>query len=178
MTEAKENYRAATGHDLVIDAGTHQGVFLQAEVDAINSVMKDAQELINVKGKGFKGFLPAVFAGQVARKVTETLKGQAEIKLTAPKDFVRNRANRPDDWEDNVIETKFKAPGYVKDQPTSELTTKDGKPAFRLMIPEYYAEGCLACHGEPKGDTDISGGKKEGAKLGDLGGGVSVVIYK
>ena len=36
---------------------------------------------------------------------------------------------------------------------------------------------CLNCHGDPKGELDITGGKKEGGQLGELGGAISVVIY-
>ncbi len=178
IAAAKENYKTSTGHDLVVDPATPLGANLQAELDAIAAVMKEAQPLINEQGKGFKGFLPAVFAGQVAAKTSEALKGKAELKLTAPEEFVRNRANRPDDWEKNVIETKFKSPTWTKDQGFSETAQKDGKAAFRFILPEYYAEGCLACHGEPKGELDITGGAKEGAKLGDLGGAISVTLYQ
>jgi hypothetical protein len=34
----------------------------------------------------------------------------------------------------------------------------------------------LSCHGEPKGQPDVSGYKKEGAKEGDLGGAISVKV--
>ncbi len=44
------------------------------------------------------------------------------------------------------------------------------------MLPLYYGKGCMGCHGEPKGETDVSGYKKEGAKEGDLGGAVSVKL--
>lgn len=178
IAAAKENYKTATGHDLTIDPATKAGEYLQAELDAIAAVMKEAQPLINEQGKGFKGFLPAVFAGQVAAKTSEALKGKAELKLTAPKEFVRNRANRPDEWEENVIENKFKTPAWTKDAGFSEATQKDGKNVFRFILPEYYVEGCLACHGEPKGELDITGGAKEGAKLGDLGGAISVTLYQ
>lgn len=127
IAAAKENYKAATGRDLTVDPATKTGEYLQAELDAIAAVMKEAQPLINEQGKGFKGFLPAVFAGQVAQKTSEALKGKAELKLTAPKEFVRNRANKPDEWEDNVIESKFKSPGWTKDAGFSEMAQKDGK---------------------------------------------------
>ncbi|MZG53965.1 MAG: DUF3365 domain-containing protein [Nitrospinae bacterium] len=52
-----------------------------------------------------------------------------------------------------------------------------GKDAFRLILPEYYKQACLNCHGEPKGSKDITGGKKEGSKLGELGGAISFAIY-
>jgi len=172
LATAKENYKTATGKDL-----DESSVFLKAEIAAVESVMNENQALINESGKGFKGFLPAVFGAQVAKKTTEALAGKAVIKLTAPNDMVRNRKNRPDAWEDKVIEGTFKAPGAEKGKAFSEMTTVDGKNAYRLILPEYYIESCMGCHGEPKGATDISGGKKEGKKVGDLGGAISVTVY-
>ena len=57
------------------------------------------------------------------------------------------------------------------------MAMKKGKQAFRLILPEYYKESCLGCHGGPKGERDITGGKKEGGVLGELGGAISVAIY-
>lgn len=173
IAAAKEKYKEKAGKD--VDAADP---FQKAILDAIGDVMKDAQPVINEKGKGFKGFLPAVFAGQVASKASEKLAGKAVIKLTAPKELVRNRKNKPDAWEDKAIEETFKKAGYEKGKPFSETTSVDGKNAFRFIQPEYYKQSCLSCHGGPKGETDISGGKKEGANLDDLGGAISVTLFK
>lgn len=56
----------------------------------------------------------------------------------------------------------------------SELT--DSGQTLRVMMPIYYEPECLTCHGEPKGDWDISGYPKKGAKPGDLAGAISVRI--
>lgn len=45
-----------------------------------------------------------------------------------------------------------------------------GKPAFRMLIPDYYSDPCLACHGSPAGETDVTGFPKEGGALGELVG--------
>ena len=45
-------------------------------------------------------------------------------------------------------------------------------------MPEYYTAGCLSCHGEPKGEMDITGYPKEGGKLDDLGGVISVTLFR
>lgn len=178
MEQAKANYKAATGHDLVIDLETKTGQFLQAEVNAIRAVMDENQDLINEKGKALKGFLPAIFAAHVASKTSAALSGKASIKLTAPKSYVRNRKNRPDKWEHNVIENMFKSSEWIKNKTFSEVANVKGKEAFRFILPEYYKEGCLGCHGQPKGELDITGGKKEGGVLGELGGAISVLIYQ
>ncbi|NQZ57223.1 MAG: DUF3365 domain-containing protein [Lentisphaeraceae bacterium] len=144
------------------------GKHIDAMVTAINEVMDKAQPLINEKDKGFKGFLPAIFAKQVADSFTKTMDGKMRIKLTAPKTYVRNRANRPDKWEHSIIEKKFKSGSWEKNKTFSEMEKYKGKDAFRFILPEYYKESCLKCHGSPKGDRDITGGKKEGGVLGEL----------
>lgn len=176
---AKANYQQATGAPLNLkDDGSLVAKGRLAMIKAMHDVMAEAQPMINEQGKGFKGFLPAVFAARVATKFSATMGGKVTIKLTAPKAYLRNRANRPDDWESNVIETMFKLPTYARGKPYFENATVAGKPAFRYILPEYYGPSCMGCHGEPKGATDISGGKKEGAKLDELGGAISLVIPK
>ncbi|MEW6248708.1 MAG: DUF3365 domain-containing protein [Nitrospirota bacterium] len=46
----------------------------------------------------------------------------------------------------------------------------------RLMLPLYYGKACLSCHGEPKGERDITGYPREGAKERELGGAISVKL--
>jgi hypothetical protein len=175
---AKEKYAKASGHAMVdADPGTLAGQTRAAMFAAIKEVMDQAQPLINEPGKSFKGFLPAVFAKQVADRVSKRMEGKLAIKLTAPPAYVRNRSNRPDAWETSVLSAKFASAEWTKNKPFGEATTRDGHPAFRLMLPEYYGDSCMSCHGEPRGERDISGGKKEGAKIGDLGGAISVTVY-
>lgn len=146
-------------------------------MDSVAEVMDEAQEQINKKGVGFKGFLPAIFARLVTQKFGAKKGTIAEIRLTAPKNYVRNRANRPDKWENDVIENQFKSGSHPKGQHVTAMAERKGKQAFRLILPEYYKKSCLGCHGKPKGERDITGGKKEGGVLGELGGTISVVIY-
>ena len=160
---ARANYKKATKTDLSsVDANSRHGRLLAAEIKAIRDVMDAAQESINRKDIGVKGFLPAIFARLVTENFRVNTGGQASLKLTAPKKFVRNRANRPDKWEHKVIENMFKAPDHPRGQHFTEETSVKGKQAFRLILPEYYGQSCLACHGEPAGARDITGGKKEG----------------
>ncbi len=178
IAKMKENYKKETGNNFkMADSESLKGQAQTALLDSISSVMNHAQALINEKGKGLKGFLPAIFAKQMGDGFNKNMEGKAYIKLTAPKNYVRNRANRPDKWEANVVETKFKDTGYEKNKVFTENAKHKGKDAFRLILPEYYKEACLNCHGDPKGTKDITGGKKEGGKLGELGGAISFVIY-
>jgi hypothetical protein len=174
---ALQKYRATTGVDpMSLDPKSRQGKLLQALRDAIGEVMDDNQSQINAKGTGFKGFIPAVFARLVDESFARRAKGEAEIKVTAPLDLVRNRKARPDAWEAEVISTKLLRADWPRGQPFSEMV-RDGRPAFRIMVPEYYAESCLSCHGMPKGEMDKTGYPKEGGKVGDLGAVISITLY-
>ena len=102
------------------------------------------------------------------------MNGRTVIKLAAPRDLLRNRA---DEWEASQIETKFRAADWEHGKPVTEEATSKGRKAFRYLLPEYYGQSCLSCHGGPKGEIDITGGTKEGAKLGELGGAISIAIY-
>jgi hypothetical protein len=90
---------------------------------------------------------------------------------------VRNRKARPDVWEAQVISAKLLQSDWPQGQPYSEMLTQEGRPVFRIMVPEYYGESCLSCHGMPKGEMDKTGYPKEGAKLGDLGAVISISLH-
>src|SRR5262249_35291879 len=176
--EAKAGYARVTGQPLpVLDPASAEGKLLQAESEAIREVMDEAQPLINDPNRDFKGFIPAVFAYRVADRFSQKVRGVAYLKLTAPAERIRRETNRPDTWEDRVIKEKFQAPGWENGRFVAEEAALNGKRAYRLLIPEYYVASCLACHGEPKGATDVTGGRREDAKPGGLGGSLRVGGY-
>ncbi len=178
VAAAKDNYKKLASKALAAPvAGSLSEQAVNAMFASMSEVMTKNQALINEKDKAFKNFIPAVFARQTAETFTAKMKGVITVKLTAPKILVRNRSNRPDEWEHTVIEQQFKKPGYAKGKQVAEMAPYNGKTAYRYMVPEYYGPSCLSCHGDPKGERDITGGLKEGGKLGDLGGAVSVIIH-
>jgi hypothetical protein len=160
------------------DPRSLEGVLLRAEMDAIVAVMDGNQASINVRGVGFKGFIPAVFARLVTEAFATRVDGRATMKVTAPIELVRNRKSRPDAWETDVIDRHFRAPVWPSGAPFAETVRTPSGPIFRLAVPEYYGPSCLACHGMPKGALDITGYPKEGARLGDLGGVISVILAR
>ena len=76
-----------------------------------------------------------------------------------------------------MISAKLLQSDWPQGQPYSEMLTQEGRPVFRIMVPEYYGESCLSCHGMPKGEMDKTGYPKEGAKLGDLGSVISISLH-
>jgi hypothetical protein len=178
LDEAIARYSKDTGVDpRKLDPASVEGRLLRAMMAAIVGVVDDNQPTINEKGTGFKGFIPAVFARLVAESFDQLAKGEAEVKVTAPLELVRNRKARPDPWETQVIEKRFLDPAWPAGKPFSAQVETNGRPAFRVMVPEYYVESCLACHGSPKGQMDVTGYPKEGGKLDDLGAVISITLY-
>ena len=152
--------------------------YLQFKTDAIAEVIDENQKLFNQPGLSFKGFVPAVFARLVNERFSEKAGGDAHVKVTAPMDLIRNRRARPDDWELDVFENQFKSDDWRHGERFTASTTVGGREAFRVMVPEYYGQACLACHGAPKAELDITGYPKEGAELDQLAGAISITIFK
>jgi Protein of unknown function (DUF3365) len=171
-------YKKDTGVDPTsIDPASYHGRMMRAMMNAIVQVMEENQVTINEKGTGFKGFIPAVFGRLVSEAFNDLADGEAEVKITAPPDLVRNLKALPDPWETKVIKTKLLNPEWPHGKPYSATVEINGRPAYRFAAPEYYSQSCLACHGTPKGALDITGYPKEGRKLGDLGGVMSFTLF-
>jgi general secretion pathway protein A len=140
-------------------------------VEASKSVVADYQPIINKQGVGFKGFIPATFGTQAAAK----FRAKTNVYLKQTMNPPRNPKNQPDEFEMKAL-AKFADPAYPRQGEKIISETVDGGKAVRVMLPLFYGKGCLGCHGEPKGEKDISGYMKEGAKEGDMGGAVSVKL--
>jgi hypothetical protein len=147
-------------------------------MDSIGEVIGAHQETINRKGVGFKGFIPAVFGRLVNESFGRRAVGMATIKVPAPTSLIRNNQAKPDEWGNEIIRDKMLAASWPKDQPFAAVTQINGKTAHRTAVPEYYGATCLTCHGSPKGEIDITGYPKEGAVAGDLGGVISITLYR
>jgi hypothetical protein len=179
LSEAGVLYQQATGTaPASIDPNSLHGRLIRMQMDAIEEVMEVHQETINRQDVGFKGFIPAVFARLVNEAFGRRAAGIAEMKVTAPPQLIRNPKVQPDPWELDVIRTKLMAASWPKNQPYTASAEKNGIPAQRTLIPEYYGGSCLSCHGSPQGEIDITGFAKEGAKEGDLGGIISITLYR
>ena len=179
LAAAIESYRKSTEVDpMSVDAASFEGRLLRAGMEAIKEVTDENQSFINRQGVGFKAFIPAVFGRLVTERLQEKIGEEAEVKITAPPHLVRNRKARPDEWEERVIETKLMASDWPRGEFFAEAVQSKGRDAFRIAVPEYYAASCLSCHGEMKGEIEITGYPKEGAKEGDLGGVISITLFR
>ena len=179
LAETIARFEESTGIDpAAVDPDSRMGRLFQAQMAAIEEVMDEAQGSINQPDVGFKGFVPAIFARLVNERFKEKVGDEAVIKVTAPAALVRNRMARPDEWESQHIEERLLSPDWPEGQVFSTVAPTGDRDAFRVLVPEYYTAGCLTCHGEPKGEIDVTGYPKEGGKLGDLGGVISITLFR
>ncbi|MBX3301138.1 MAG: DUF3365 domain-containing protein [Nitrospira sp.] len=131
-------------------------------------VVGDAQFVINQRGIGYKNFIPATFGSQAARKFSN--RSHVTIKQTTLNP--RNLKNSPDAYEEMALSRLATRPSAT----TPVVEWIDGGQLLRAMMPIYYSEDCLTCHGSPKGILDISGYPREGAQVGELAGAISIQI--
>jgi hypothetical protein len=179
LAEASALYQQATEiNPAAIDPNSPHGRLIRMQMDSIAEVMDVHQATINRQGVGFKGFIPAVFSRLVNEAFGRRAAGVAEMKVTAPPSLLRNPKVRPDEWELDAIQTRLMSSSWPKDQSYTAMDAKSGVEAQRTLIPEYYGRSCLTCHGAPKGEIDITGFPKEGANEGDLGGIISITLYR
>ena len=137
---------------------------------AVRKIFAENQDKINSDSKGnfeFKHLNPATAANFF---IVDSNKLTVE-KVKQVSDRYRKAEDAPDAWESAVLEN-FRANKELKE--VEELNRSDH--TYRYAIPLYIENDCLDCHGEPKGERDITGNLKEGYKLGELRGIVSVNI--
>jgi hypothetical protein len=150
----------------------------EALIASMREIVDEHEVQIDMPGVGFKAFIPAVYGRLVSERFNEKVGTEARMKVTAPEELVRNRKALPDDWERQVIESRLLRPDWEKGEAFTEMAEVGGRPAFRMIIPEYYSASCLTCHGEPAGEVDVTGYPKEGRAEGDLAGAVSLTFFE
>ena len=143
--------------------------WLKDLLDVSKQVVKDAQADINQAAARSK-LIPAVFGSRVGGRFTERTGVQLKQTALAP----RNPANAPDAVERSALEM-FASADYPREKAISEATAKSG--LVRLLYPLYMTRQCLDCHGEPKGALDKMGYPREGLRLGQNAGAISVAIH-
>jgi hypothetical protein len=127
-----------------------------------------------MKGKGFKKIIPAVVGRRTGYKFNKVMGNGYYLKQTSLK--YRNPANHPDVLEAKYLK-EFEKTSYPKGKGKGKvIIISDGSKVYRYMLPTYIEPSCLKCHGEPKGEIDISGHIKEGYKEGEVRGAISVMI--
>lgn len=130
------------------------------------------QDRINYDSRGhfeFKGLNPAA----VGRGVGEIFNRSTGYQIKQTRLNPRSPGNAPDAFEVKGLRVLAENPLLTEYYGFDEL---NGERVFRYMVPLRVEESCLQCHGEPAGQPDITGYPKEGYRVGELGGAISLVV--
>ncbi len=169
--EITQKYLEIAKFDLSQAPKTPHDKLVHALLLAGKEVVSDHQLAINRPGIAYKNFIPAVWA----RKTGEKFERATGIRLKLTSANYRYQGNKPDEFESEVLKL-FEDKEYPKGKGYSRTMMQDGKPVLRMIVPEYAGKACLSCHGEPKGQRDISGSGKEGWVEGSLAGAISLTM--
>jgi general secretion pathway protein A len=176
-SQLRKEFQTRTRHDLHNLAGAPMPESAKPLLLRLSFFMQkavhDVQPEINKKGIGFKGFIPATFGTQVAERFSKDT-GLKLRQIGPPGKEPRNPNNKPDEQEELLLYAVRKNHPRVGDHIVEQQLA--GSEGIRVMLPLFYNRQCLACHGGPKGEIDISGYEKEGFKEGDLGGAISILL--
>ncbi|MBM6999277.1 DUF3365 domain-containing protein [bacterium] len=145
---------------------------IATEMDAVWDFVSINQYPINHHSDGtydFKGLHCAIAGKAVAMMFSKNTDYMIRFTNINP----RNIYNEPDAYEREALET------FASDPATTEIygyAMRDGRQVFRYVRTMTVSQSCLSCHGEPAGEIDETGYPKEGKRVGDLAGAVSVTV--
>jgi len=107
--------------------------------------------------------VPVIMALQVASDKAR----ESGYTFRSPKMDPRNPANAPTELEKQVL-----AEMESKKLKEKVIIEKD---QIRYFKPIYLTADCLYCHGDPKGGKDVTGGIKEGWRVGEMHGAFEII---
>ena len=154
-------------HELVEQA---QGFAVQ--MDAVWQFVDVNQDLINYNFDGELEY-KKLHCSVAAKAVAQLFTTNSDYSIRYPRLNPRNLADTPDSWEQDALVTFQRNPG-IKEY--YQLVEENDTLSLRYTAPLRCDEGCLQCHGTPKGEIDITGYPKEGWSEGALAGAISIVI--
>jgi general secretion pathway protein A len=171
--QLQDVFRSRSGTDLgalgVARIPTRAKKLLKELALVSTQVVAEAQSEINRRDGGLKEFIPAIYGARVATRFSE----RTHVRLKQTALTPRNPLNAPDVVERAALEA-FADPAYPLEKVITDVTAESG--ALRLMFPLYTTRKCLDCHGDPKGEPDRTGYPREGLRLGQNAGAISVMI--
>lgn len=177
VNKIKDHFKNETGIEISVnDASSHDNTnkALYVLLSSAKEVIDKSQNVINMKGIGYKHIVPAIVGRRSAFKYNRAMGAGYYLKQTSLK--FRNPASYADAFERKLLR-KFEGADYPKGKGIGEvIINSDGSKVYRYVLPVYISPSCLQCHGGEDGEKDITGRTKECYKLGDVIGGISVMV--
>ena len=145
---------------------------LSLQMQAAWDYIDQSQDSINYNSDGrfdFKGIYCSIAGKSIAQNFTRASEG---YMIRYARNNPRSYTDVPDPFEAAALEA-FEAGSATEYYQVAEY---EGRPVFRYASVLQIKRNCLTCHGQERGDFDITGFTKEGMALGDVAGAVSIVI--
>ena len=178
-TQAMAVFRERTGHDLANlsqqKVPSMAKPLLEQLLTESKKTVASYQPVLNMQGIVYKGLIPATFGTETGTRFQKW--SGVYLKQTAPEHLLRNPQNKPDAYEVAQM-NKMSDPAYRSNGEALASETMEDGQSVRVLLPLFYEKSCLSCHGQPKGERDISGYPREGGKEGELGGAISVKLER
>lgn len=149
-----------------------KGEVLAQQMDAMWEFMASNQDRLEQISYTEDGIYQGLHCAIVGRSIGLLFTSQSEYETRFVNFDPRNAADAPDEFEAAALNA-FKEEGLAE---YYEVTEYEGEEVFRYLAPMTIEENCLDCHGEPKGEIDVTGFPKEGWSIGDNGGAISIIM--
>ena len=107
--------------------------------------------------------VPVIMALNVAASKAQ----EAGYVFRVPKIDPRNSKNTPDSLEKGILDE------ISRNNLTEKIVIEDNQ--IRYFKPIRLTAECLYCHGDPRGEKDVTGGIKEGWREGEIHGAFEII---
>jgi signal transduction histidine kinase len=144
---------------------------LRIEMNAIWDYVNENQDRINYNSDGLYDF-KGVYCTVAGKNIAQRFMRETDYIIRFVRESPRSSTDMPDAFESSALRR------FASDEVSEyyEMGLYEGKPVFRYVSALKIKGSCLTCHGGTAGDKDETEFLKEGMRLGDLGGAVSVVV--
>jgi diguanylate cyclase (GGDEF)-like protein len=133
----------------------HGGVFIKKEKGVISNPYLENPDIETIDGTVYTKKNPAL----MTREISEYAEQSGDFTYHITSLMPLNPGNAADDFEKVALRSFEKG-----DREKFSLIAENEKFTYRYMAPLYVEEGCMACHA------------KQGYKIGDVRGGISVTF--
>jgi signal transduction histidine kinase len=145
---------------------------LDQEMRAVWDFIDINQHRIDTDSNGEYNF-KNIYCAIAGKSVAKLFMQQNDYEIRYVSFTPRYSSAYPDEFEAVALNEFNRSTGIVE---YYDITTFSDRDVFRYASPIRVKESCLSCHGEPAGELDVTGHAKEGLKVGDLAGAMSIIM--
>lgn len=150
-----------------------KGQVLAQQMDAVWEFMASNQSRLEQISYTDEGVYQGLHCAIMGRSIGLLFTSQSDYTTRFVNFDPRNAADEPDEFETAALSAFASQSGCTE---YYEVTDYNGEEVFRYSAPMRIEQNCLECHGEPKGEIDVTGFPKEGWTIGDVGGAISIIM--